>query len=68
MLIEYRTVCPDHKSRMHSHVYSLIWFKQAPAKRCVVSLLRIHAGELATSRDPEDYSVVVLACYRGEVK
>ena len=33
-------------------------------KAILVSLLRMHAGEIATSRDPEDYSVVVLACHR----
>ena len=36
MLIEHRTVCPEQTSRMPSHLYSRIRFKQATAKRCVV--------------------------------
>ena len=46
MLIEHRTVCPEQTSRMPSHLYSRIRFKQATAKRCVVTVSSVSSSVL----------------------
>ena len=52
MLIEHRTVCPEQTSRMPSHLYSRIRFKQATAKRCVVTVSSVSSSASLNDRSP----------------